>query len=156
MTPTPAGAKFTFGARVNFDDVRDALADNDPLNTSAHTLRAILGRGSLSTIQKHLFTLRAEKYPVVQSPLRAAPAAPAVPAAPAEVIATLWSVAWSNAQLMTHGALAEVTAQRDAARERALILETDLAAANNQLEALKAALAQGGPPGRKNAQASLI
>ena len=45
---------------VTFDDVRSALGDTDPNSTNAGALRRTLGRGSLSTIQKHLDAIRSE------------------------------------------------------------------------------------------------
>ena len=45
---------------VGFEDVRAALGDQDPASTNAGALRRTLGRGSLSTIQKHLDTLRTQ------------------------------------------------------------------------------------------------
>ena len=45
---------------VTLDDVRQALGDTDPSTTNAGKLRAILGRGGMNTVQRHLDTIRAE------------------------------------------------------------------------------------------------
>ena len=65
---------------VTFDDVRQALGDQDPAGTNAGALRKLLGRGSLSTIQKHLDALRAQAVqPAVEAPGK-------VPDAPQDLI----------------------------------------------------------------------
>ena len=45
---------------ITADDVRSALGEVDPNSTNASTLRKLLGRGSLSTIQRHLDAIRFE------------------------------------------------------------------------------------------------
>lgn len=119
-------------------DVRTALGDTDVNATNAGALRAILGRGSNATVQKHLDTLRAERAPVV--PL----ATGAAPAAPAEVVAAIWSAAWGQAQALTLGGLTTAIAQRDAALEQAarLTLERDTFAGDLDAELAHAEQAQ--------------
>jgi len=46
---------------VTIEDVREAIGDTDPHQTNAGTIRQIIGRGSLSTIQKHLEALRRQQ-----------------------------------------------------------------------------------------------
>ena len=62
---------------VTLDDVRAAIGDTDPSTTNASKLRAALGRGSQSTIQKHLDFIRAEL--AAAAPSLEATAAPEVP-----------------------------------------------------------------------------
>lgn len=89
---------------VTIDDVRAALAENDPSGTNAGALRKVLGRGSLSTIQKHLDAIRAElAAPALQ-------ALGAAPDAPKELVQAVWVAAWTAAQARTAGALAEAQA----------------------------------------------
>ncbi len=84
---------------VGFEDVRAALGDQDPAGTNAGALRRVIGRGSLSTIQKHLDALRAQ---AVQP---AAPEAGEVPKPPPDLVQSLWAHAWSQAQAMVQTAL---------------------------------------------------
>lgn len=99
---------------ITIDDVRAALSDTDPNSTNASRLRAIIGRGSLATIQRHLDTIRAEKAP---QPLEAVGEAPAVPK---DVMQSLWSAAWQAAQAQSSGALAAALARLDVT-EQALV-----------------------------------
>ena len=92
-------------ANITFDDVRQALADTDPNATNASRLRALIGRGSLATIQKHLDAIRVEQAP---QPLQAIGDAPS---APKDLLQSLWSSAWQSAQAQTAGALAAALAK---------------------------------------------
>ena len=89
---------------LNLEDVREALSDLDPNATNAGALRRILGRGSLSTIQKHLDHIRQE---LLAPTLDALGAAPDVPK---DLVQAVWSAAWTAAQARTAGALAQVQA----------------------------------------------
>lgn len=123
----PANPPTTTTGPLMLDDVRAALGDTDPRTTNAGALRGRLGRGSVSTIQKHLDKLRAD--------LVIAPTTDnSTPAVPAEAIAALWSAAWSAAQAQTLGRLNLVTQERDAARERVALLSADLDAATVELD----------------------
>ena len=85
---------------VTFEDVRDALGEVDPAQTNAGALRRTLGRGSLSTIQKHLDTLRTQAVqPAVEAPGK-------VPDAPQDLIQVVWAQAWATAQALVQTALA--------------------------------------------------
>lgn len=126
MTDTPTGP-------VTLDDVRAVLADTDANATNAGAVRRLLGRGSLSTLQKHLDTIRAESAP---QPLDVAGAAPD---APRDLIAAIWTHAWSAAQARTAGALAAAQQQQAATAQALAVAQADAAAA--QQEADEAALA---------------
>jgi hypothetical protein len=94
---------------ITIDDVRLALGGNDPLGTNAGALRAIIGRGSMQTIQKHLGTLRAELAPV------AAVEPGSVPPAPVDAVQQIWAAAFNIAQSTTLRRIDMLVAQRDAA-----------------------------------------
>jgi hypothetical protein len=136
-TPTPAAT-----GPVTLDDVRAALADTDPSTTNASALRKLIGRGSLSTIQRHLDTIRAEG---VQQPLEVGSTAPD---APRDLIAAVWSHAWTAAQARTAAALAEAQAEQARTAAALAVAQADAAAAQaeadeagQELAALRAALA---------------
>jgi hypothetical protein len=92
---------------VGFEDVRAALGDQDPASTNAGALRKVLGRGSLSTIQKHLDSLRA------QAAQPAAPEAGEVPKPPQDLIQGVWAHAWAAAQALVQTALASAQARAE-------------------------------------------
>ena len=106
---------------ITIEDVRSALAETDPSTTNAGALRAIIGRGSFATVQRHLDTIRAERVPV--------PAAPgAAPAAPADAVAAMWAAAYNAAQVQTLGRVDSLTIERDVALERGTTQAQDVAA----------------------------
>ena len=97
--------------------------------TNAGVIRGQLGRGSTTTVQRHLDAIRAE--------LAAAdvpPAAGAIPPAPGEAVAAIWAAAWSAAQRDTLARLDRMTAERDAARHRVTVLTSDRDAATNDAD----------------------
>lgn len=113
---------------ITLEDVRAALGDHDPSSTNASALRAVIGRGSFATIQKHLDAIRAELVPVV-------PVAPGTaPTAPAETLAAIWSAAYSAAQVLTLGRLERVTAEREQLTIAVAQQSADLAAALAQVD----------------------
>lgn len=89
---------------VTLEDTRAALGETDPNSTNAGAVRRTLGRGSLSTIQKHLDNIRQE---LAAPALEALGAAPDVPK---ELLQAVWSAAWTAAQARTAGALAQAQA----------------------------------------------
>lgn len=123
---------------VSFDDVAQALGDSDPGGTNASKLRAVIGRGSFATIQRHLDAIRAERAPAV-------PAAPgAIPPAPADAVAAIWGAAWAQAQAVTLSRLERLSAERDAAQALAAAQAQDVAGLAAEIDAMTAAaLAQG-------------
>lgn len=126
MTVTILGA-------VTIDDVRAALGDTDPNATNAGALRRILGRGSLSTIQKHLDAIRAE------GAAQALEVGGGAPDAPKDLMSALWSHAWAAAQARTAGALAASQQQAQALAQALTVAQADAVAA--QAEADEAGLA---------------
>ena len=119
---------------VTIEDTRAALGDTDPSSTNAGALRRILGRGSLSTLQKHLDTIRQEL---------AAPALEALgtaPDAPKELVQALWSAAWTAAQAKTSGALAQAQALAAQQAQALKVAQQDAAAALAQADQAAQAL----------------
>ena len=128
MTQTTTGP-------ITLADVKSALGDTDPSSTNAGAVRAIIGRGSYATIQKHLDTIRAELAPVP-------PVAPGTaPGAPTMLIDQVWVAAWTAAQALTLGRLETVTAERDAARALAEVQAQDVAALSGEVDTLTEATA---------------
>jgi vacuolar-type H+-ATPase subunit I/STV1 len=112
---------------ITIEDVREAIGETDPHQTNAGTIRRTLGRGSLSTIQKHLEALRRQQ--------RAAEAGVAdqddviAPEAPNGLMRGLWEAAYGLA-------LATVQNRLIAAQERAAELEGIRQAQCEEIEAM--------------------
>lgn len=113
---------------ITFEDVQAALAEQDPAQTNAGALRKLIGRGSLSTIQKHLDTLRAQ---AVQP---AAPEAGEVPKPPADLVQSLWAQAWASAQAMVQTALASALAKCEALAQALGLAQADAVAAQAEAD----------------------
>lgn len=105
QTPAPAAS------RVTIDDVRTAIEGTDPNQTNASKVRALLGRGSFETIQKHLATLRQELAAAAMPPV----AADQVPALPTDAAQAMWVAAWTAAQVQTMARAEKLASERDAA-----------------------------------------
>ena len=93
---------------VTFDDVQAALGEQDPTATNAGAIRRTLGRGSLSTIQKHLDTLRTQAVQPAAAPEGE------VPKAPNDLVQSVWAMAWVQAQALVQTALAAALAKCEA------------------------------------------
>jgi len=120
---------------VTLDDVRATLGDTDPNSTNAGAVRRLLGRGSLSTIQRHLDALRKEGV------AQALDVAGAAPDAPKDLIAAIWSSAWAAAQARTAGALAQSQQQAQALAQALAVAQSDAAAAQADADESAQALA---------------
>lgn len=117
---------------VGFEDVRAALGEQDPAGTNAGALRRILGRGSLSTIQKHLDTLRTQAVqPAVEAPGK-------VPDAPQDLIQGVWAQAWATAQALVQTALASALAKSEALATALGIAQQDAQAAQAEADQAQA------------------
>ena len=113
---------------VTFDDVRAALGDQDPTGTNAGAVRRIIGRGSLSTIQKHLDTLRAQAVqPAAEAPGK-------VPDAPQDLIQGVWAQAWATAQALVQTALASSLAKSEALATALGMAQQDAQAAQQEAD----------------------
>ena len=111
------------GGPVTFDDVKAALGEQDPAKTNAGALRKLLGRGSLSTIQKHLDSLRFAAVELVFEEAGEAPGAPK------ELVQSLWAVAWSQAQAQVNGALAHALVRVESLAAALGVAQADASAA---------------------------
>jgi len=126
---------------VTFEDVQAALGEQDPTATNAGALRRSIGKGSLSTIQKHLDALRAQAaQPAVEVVGEA-------PKAPAELVQSLWAQAWAQAQALVQTALAgalakceALTQALDLARDDALAAQAEADQARDDMVAVVARL----------------
>ena len=116
---------------VGFEDVRQALGDQDPASTNAGALRKVLGRGSLSTIQKHLDSLRA------QAAQPAAPEAGEVPKPPQDLIQGVWAHAWAAAQALVQTALASAQARAEGLAVALGIAQADAVAAQAEADSAR-------------------
>jgi hypothetical protein len=121
----PAGA-------VTLDEVRQAVGDTDPHKTNAAAIRRAIGRGSLSTIQKHLDALRQQRMAAVEASDQGDTAAVEAPEAPNDIVRGmhgLWGAAYGLA-------LASVQSRLIAAQERVAELEELRRAQSLEIEAL--------------------
>ena len=110
-------------APLTFDDVVNALGDSDPSSTNASKLRAVLGRGSFATIQKHLDTIRAQRSEALHLG-----EVTKTPDAPPELLA-MWGAAVAVAVAQVRTRLDGVVQERDS-------LAQALASAHGDVEAL--------------------
>lgn len=94
---------------ITLDDVRSAIGNAHPAQMGAKTIRAQIGRGSLETIQKHLWSLREERAAADK------PVDEAIPHPPAELVRQLWQMAWIAARQECLMRLETLSAQRDQA-----------------------------------------
>lgn len=111
MTDTTQAPAVQASSRVTIDDVRTAIEGTDPNQTNASKVRALLGRGSFETIQKHLGTLRQELAAAAMPPVTA----DQVPALPVDAAQAMWAAAWSAAQVQTLRRTETLASERDAA-----------------------------------------
>jgi chromosome segregation ATPase len=99
---------------VTIEDVQAALGDTDPYQTNAGTIRQRIGRGSLSTIQKHLEALRRQQG--VAEGIDTAQDEIVAPEAPKGLLRGIWESAYGVA-------LATVQDKLIVAQERIVELE---------------------------------
>ena len=132
---------------ITLEDVRQAIGDKDPNQVNAGTLRAILGRGSNQTIQKHLEKIRSELIP---APLVTTSDAPT---APKELVQSLWSSAWSSAQAQTAGALASTLHKLELTEQQLVTANADCDAAQSAADVAVAVLAEEQEKGKKALEA---
>ncbi len=113
---------------VSFEDVRQALGEVDPAQTNAGALRRTLGRGSLSTIQKHLDTLRTQAVQPAAAPEGE------VPKAPNDLVQSVWAMAWVQAQALVQTALAAALAKCEALAVALGMAQQDAASAQAEAD----------------------
>ena len=113
-------------------DVTEAVGEGSPFDTNASKIRAMLRRGSLSTIQKHLDTMRAQRIAAAQpEDMTAAPKC-------GEALDAAWQVLWSAAQAKTLSRLEALAAERDGLAEQAAARAADIADLISNVDALDA------------------
>lgn len=122
-TPTSASI-----SRVTLEDVRAALGEIPAAATNAGVVRKALGRGSLSTIQKHLDTLRSEASAPGQAPEAQ------VEPVPAQLAAALWSHALACARAAVGMELAQAQARALRAEDALALARADCVAALAQAD----------------------
>lgn len=113
---------------VTFENVQAALGEQDPSTTNAGALRRVIGRGSLSTIQKHLDALRAQAAQPAEEVVGE------VPKPPADLLQGLWAHAWAQAQAMVQTALAAALAKAEALGQALGIAQADAVAAQQEAD----------------------
>lgn len=123
--------------RVTKQDVIDALGDTDPTRTNANVIRARLGRGGNSTIQRLLNEIRAER----SAPLRPIDSEAPPPPAPTDLIAAIWQSAWRQAQAQTLSRLDKTNIELAQLKESSLILMNDYDALCDEVDNLRDAVA---------------
>ena len=127
-------AESTSISNVTFDDVLKALGDTDPNSTNAAKLRNILGRGGLSTIQKHLDKIRNDRL-AASMPTEEVKA-PKMP----DEFAQLWGLAWGYASSYVRQRLDAVVQERDSQATRIEAAEQDKEAWEAELSVMAAQL----------------
>lgn len=118
---------------ITIEDVRSALADIDPHRTNAGAIRALIGRGSYATIQKHLDAIRAERTTASEA---SAGVAPAMPADLVTSLSSLWAAAYAAAQVQVLSRLDNLTVQRDSAVALAAAQTADIEALALEVDGL--------------------
>lgn len=116
---------------VTFDDVLRAIRDDDPSGTNASKLRAIIGRGSFATIQKHLEAIRAQRARASQ------PAELKTPEAPPELL-SMWGAAVAVAVAQVRTRLDQVVQERDSLAQSLAVAYADVEALAGELETMAA------------------
>lgn len=155
QTPAPAAPR---PAIVTIDDVRQQLdaLQLDARKTNASVIQRALGRGGMSTVQKHLDSIRAE----LDKPVLVADGE--IPAAPRDALDALWRAAWAAAQLHTAAAMATALLERDQARQQLETARADLEALDMELTTAQvlassaAEAAQAAQQAQEAAQAALV
>lgn len=116
-------------SQVTFEDVRNALGDLDPNSTNASKIRAVLGRGSFATIQKHLETIR-ESLRQAENPVLTS----ALPAAPVDLVQALWGSAYAHASNAFHVRFDRLSLERDQLVSQLDALRLDLSDALQRVD----------------------
>lgn len=127
--PSPLPDCAVKSSQVTFDDVRNALGDLDPNSTNASKIRAVLGRGSFATIQKHLETIR-ESLRQAENPVLSS----SIPAAPVDLVQSLWGSAYAYASNAVHLRFDRLSLERDQLVSQLDALRLDLSDALQRVE----------------------
>ena len=114
-------------APITFEDVVAAVGQSDPAQTNASKVRALLGRGSFGTIQKHLEKLRTQRIQAEQ------PEAAPIPPAPAELL-QMWGAAVAVATSQVRTRLDGVVQERDSLARELQSARGDVQGLTDELE----------------------
>ena len=130
------------GATVTVEDVAAAceMMGVNAAETNSNKVRQNLGRGSLSTIQKHLQSLRDDAARVQEPPTQTG-----VPPVPTEVhsaLNSLWNAAYLAASRDFAGQLVKAWSERDLMRESVITWRADVESLTDQLDEEVAASVQ--------------
>ena len=127
------------GATVTVEDVAAACTSMGvgAGETNSSKVRQNLGRGSLSTIQKHLQTLR-DDAARAQEP-SAQIGVPSVPTDLQASFGSIWGAAYTSASHQFGNQLLAAWTERDSLRESMIILEADVNSLAGQLDEQEAA-----------------
>lgn len=119
--------------RLSREDVRSAVeaSGDDPFGTNAARLRELLGRGSLSTIQKHLQALREERQPSTPA------LEEGVPEVPEGLAQSLWAAAWSEASHRQSVELLKALGKVEELRERLEVALQDIEDLTEEMDQLR-------------------
>lgn len=131
-------------AAVTIDEVRAQL---DKGLTNAAQVRKALGRGSFSTIQKHINTLRRPEKQTTATDVNE------TPDAPEDLLSSIWSHAWAKAQARTSGALADALGQVHQLEKRLAEASSDADTPATLVDELEASLAQAKLDAQEHVQA---
>ena len=122
----------TTGGSITFGDVLFALGTTDCNSTNAGALREKIGRGSTTTVQRHLNEIRAQIAAAASTPASNT----AVPPAPAEVMAAVWASAYGAAQVHMLSRMQQVTAERDALNTQVQAQALDVSSLTSEVDSL--------------------
>lgn len=120
-------------SRVTKQDVLDALGETDPFKTNAGALRAKLGHGGNSTIQRLLNEIRAER----SAPPPALDSDVPPPPAPSDLISSVWQVSWRYAQSQTLSRLDKTSLELGQLKEAHALLSSDYDALCTDIDELR-------------------
>ena len=129
---------------VTLDEVRAQL---DQGLTNAAQIRKALGRGSYSTIQKHINALRSTEQQSVSNDSETPPAPPN------DLISSIWSHAWATAQARTAQALAESMVRVRQLEKRLAEASSDAGSAAALVDELETSLTQTKESAQQHQQA---
>jgi len=122
--------------RITIDDVRQAIEGIDPNETNASKIRAMLGRGSFETIQRHLNTIRKENAPEPLTDIDQ------VPEMPKEAAQAMWTTAVQAAQVAVLSRTERLAAERDDALAHVEVIDGDMAELLDTLDKQAGTLAE--------------
>lgn len=115
--------------RITIEDVRSAIGDINPNEINSGKIREIIGRGSNSTIQKHLMTIRNERSAANKqiNPVD-------TPKPPEDAFLTIWSIALAAAQTQVLSRINQLSIERDLFSVTVATQEADIASLSERID----------------------